>query len=361
MLRFPRGIHLSVLLAILAWAAPSWAETPAPREGDFVIRNFRFVSGETLPELRLHYLTLGRPARDARGRIDNAVLILHGTGGSGRQFLAPQFAGVLYGAGALLDTTRYFIILPDGIGHGRSSKPGDGLRARFPHYDYDDMVAAQHRLVTEHLGVDHLRLVMGTSMGGMHTWVWGEDYPGFMDALMPLACQPVAIVGRNRLWRDMVSDAIRLDPEWRGGEYETEPRAGLREALDLLLIAGSAPLQMQKNLATRDTVDRYLESYRSSRLPSLDANDLLYQIDASRHYDPSPRLGQIRARVMFVNSADDFINPPELGIAEREIQKVKGARFVLLPISDQTRGHGTHTWAAVWKQYLAELLAGTAK
>jgi homoserine O-acetyltransferase len=361
MRRFLRGFCLSALLATPAWVAPLRAETSAPREGDFVIRNFQFVSGETLPELRLHYLTLGRPIRDARGHTDNAVLILHGTGGSGRQFLAPQFAGVLYGAGALLDTLRYFIILPDGIGHGRSSKPSDGLRARFPHYDYDDMVAAQYRLVTEHLGVDHLRLVMGTSMGGMHTWVWGETHPGSMDALMPLACQPVAIVGRNQLWREMAVDAIRLDPEWKGGEYSSEPRAGLHEALDLLLIAGSAPLQMQKSLATRDSVDRYLEGYRNSRLPALDANDLLYQIEASRHYDPSPGLDRIRARVMFVNSADDFINPPELGIAEREIQKVKGARFVLLPISDQTRGHGTHTWAALWKQYLAELLADTAK
>jgi homoserine O-acetyltransferase len=359
--RVVRSVCLSPWLAVLVWAMPSWAESPAPREGDFVIRNFHFVSGETLPELRQHYLTLGQPARDARGHIDNAVLILHGTGGSGRQFLAPQFAGVLFGPGALLDTTRTFIILPDGIGHGRSSKPSDGRHAHFPHYDYDDMVTAQYRLVTEHLGVQHLRLVMGTSMGGMHTWVWGETYPDFMDALMPLACLPVAIVGRNRLWRDMAMDAIRQDPEWKDGEYAAEPRQGLRAALDLLLIAGSAPLQMQKTLATRDSVDRYLEGYRNTRLPSLDANDLIYQVDASRHYDPSPRLDRIRARVMFVNSADDFINPPELGIAEREIQKVNGGRFVLLPISDQTHGHGTHTWAAVWKQYLAELLAGTAK
>jgi homoserine O-acetyltransferase len=355
------GICLGLALATLAWVVPSRADTPMPPEGDFVIRDFHFASGETLPELRLHYLTLGRPARDPRGRIENAVLILHGTGGSGRQFLAPQFAGVLFGAGALLDTTRTFIILPDGIGHGGSSKPSDGLRSRFPRYDYDDMVTAQYRLVTEGFGVEHLRLVMGTSMGGMQTWMWGEAYPDVMDALMPLACLPVAIVGRNRLWRDMAIDAIRQDPEWKDGEYAAEPRVGLRSALDLLLIAGSAPLQMQKSLATRDSVDRYLETYRSNRLPSLDANDLIYQIDASRHYDPSPRLDRIRARVMFVNSADDFINPPELGIAEREIQKVKRGRFVLLPISDQTHGHGTHTWAAVWKQYLAELLAGTAK
>jgi len=355
----PRAALLAALLCCAA--TPSRAQTSAPREGDFIARDFRFHSGETLPELKLHFLALGRPARDAAGRVTNAVLILHGTGGSGRQFLAPQFAGVLFGPGAPLDTTRCFIILPDAIGHGRSSKPSDGLRARFPHYDYDDMVAAQHRLVTEGLDVHHLRLVMGTSMGGMHTWVRGESFPDLMDALMPLACQPVAIVGRNRVWRAMVMDAIRSDPDWKGGEYTTQPRAALRTALDLLLLAGSAPLHMQKSLATRDSADRYLESYTASRLPALDANDLLYQVDASRDYDPSPRLQSITAPVMFVNSADDFINPPELGIAEREIQKVKRGRFVLLPVSDQTRGHGTHTWAAVWKTYLEELLRESAR
>ncbi|MEK7330014.1 MAG: alpha/beta fold hydrolase [Candidatus Eisenbacteria bacterium] len=357
MRRHPRRGLVVLLVAILASVATRSLAQPSPaREGDFIVRDFRFGSGETLPELRLHYLTLGRPARDAAGHVANAILILHGTGGSGRQFLAPQFAGVLFGPGALLDTTRYYVVLPDGIGHGRASKPSDGLHMRFPRYDYDDMVAAQYRLVKEHLGVAHLRLVMGTSMGGMHTWVWGETHPDFMDALMPLACQPVAIVGRNRLWREMVMEAIRDDPEWKGGEYSAQPRAGLRTALDLLLIAGSAPLQMQRNLATRDSADRYLRNYVATRMPTTDANDLLYQVDASRNYDPSPRLETIQAPVMFVNSADDFINPPELGIAERVIARVKRGRFVLLPVSDQTRGHGTHTWAAVWQQYLAELL-----
>jgi homoserine O-acetyltransferase len=337
------------------------ARQVAAREGDFVVRDFRFASGETLPELRLHYLTLGAPARDAQGHVANAVLILHGTGGSGRQFLAPQFAGVLFGAGAWLDTTRYYVILPDGVGHGRSSKPSDGLHARFPHYDYDDMVAAQHRLVTEHLGIDHLRLVMGTSMGGMHTWVWGETYPGFMDALLPLACLPVQILGRNRVWRQMVMDAIRSDPDWKGGEYAMQPPAAVRLALDMLLIAGSAPLQMQKALASRDSADKYLAGYVKTRSATLDVNDLLYQVDASRDYDPSPRLGTIVAPLVHVNSADDFINPPELGIAEREIQKVKHGRFVLLPASEQTHGHGTHTWAAVWQQYLGELLKASAR
>jgi homoserine O-acetyltransferase len=350
------------LAGVLAFAAVSaHAQQVTPQTGDFIARDFHFKSGESMPELRLHYMTLGKPARDAQGRVTNAVLILHGTGGSGRQFLAPQFAGVLFGPGQLLDTNRYFIILPDGIGHGASSKPSDGQHARFAQYDYDDMVAAHYRLVTEGLGVNHLRLVMGTSMGCMHSWVWGETYPDFIDALMPLACLPVQIAGRNRVWRKMVMDAIRSDPEWKGGDYTAEPRAALRNALDLLLIAGSAPLQMQKNFPTRDAADKYLEDYFNTRLPALDANDLLYQVNASRNYDPSPQLDKIKARVMYVNSADDFINPPELGIAEREIKKVKNGRFVLLPISDQTRGHGTHTQAAVWQQYLEELLAASAQ
>ena len=348
---------LGFTIALLLGAAPmTHAQEAIPREGDFLVRGFRFGSGETLPELRLHYLVLGRLQRDTRGHASNAVLVLHGTGGSGRQFLSPQFAGELYGPGQPLDTTRYCVILPDGIGHGRSSKPSDGLHAHFPHYDYDDMVVAQHRLLVEHLGVNHLRLVMGTSMGGMHTWVWGETYPGFMDALMPLACNPVAIVGRNRLWRSMIVDAIHSDPQWQGGEYATEPRAGLRTAQDLLLVAGSAPIFMQNTLTTRDTVDRWLASRLNAALATLDANDLLYQVEASRHYDPSPLLGAITAPVMFVNSADDFINPPELGIAEREVAKVKRATFVLIPASERTRGHGTHTWAALWKERLVELL-----
>src|SRR5712664_2520924 len=325
-------------------------------EGEFVAKDFKFRDGETLAELRLHYATLGKPVRDAAGRVTNAVMLLHGTGGSGAQFLQPQFAGELFGAGQLLDTAKYYIILPDGIGHGKSSKPSDGLHAKFRQYDYDDMVAAHHALL-QHLGVEHLRLILGTSMGCMHSFVWGETYPEFMDALMPLACQPAQIAGRNRIWRKMVMDAIRNDPEWKGGEYAAEPKQGLRTALDLLLIAGSAPLLMQKTLPTRDAADKYLDEYFATRMAGLDANDLLYQVAASRNYDPQPGLEKIRARVMYVNSADDFINPPELGIAEREIRRVAGAKFVVIPISDATHGHGTHTWAAVWKGYLAELLA----
>jgi homoserine O-acetyltransferase/O-succinyltransferase len=341
----------AVLLALCAGAAGA-------AERDVVLRDFTFRSGEKLPQLRIHVTTFGAPRRE-RGHVANAVLILHGTGGTGHQFLIPQFAGVLFGPGALLDTTRYFVVLPDNIGHGRSSKPSDGLHARFPHYDYDDMVEAQYRMLAP-LGVDHLRLVMGTSMGAMHTYVWGETHPGFMDALMPLACLPVAIVGRNRMWREMIANAIREDPAWMNGEYASEPTQALRTALDLLLIAGSAPLAMQAAMGTRDSVDRYLQRAEQTRLGTLDANDLLYQIEASRTYDPSPNLERIRAPLLHVNSADDFINPPELGIMEREIARVPHGRFVLIPASASTHGHGTHTWAAIWQDQLAKLLEESA-
>jgi homoserine O-acetyltransferase/O-succinyltransferase len=263
---------------------------------------------------------------------------------------------VLFASGGLLDPAKYFIILPDGIGHGKSSKPSDRLHARFPHYDYDDMVAAQYAFVTQALHVNHLRLVMGTSMGCMQSFMWAETYPDFMDALMPLACLPVQIAGRNRMWRKMVMDAIRNDPAWAGGEYKNEPQMALRTTADLLIIAGSAPHQMQKTYWTREAADKYVEDSVGRDLATLDANDLLYQVDASRNYDPSGALEKITARVMWINSADDFINPPELGIAEREAKRLKNGRFVLIPTSDQTHGHGTHTWAAVWQQYLAELL-----
>jgi homoserine O-acetyltransferase len=309
-----------------------------------------------LPELRLHYMTLGQPARDAAGRVNNAVLLLHGTGGSGRQFLQPQFAGVLFGPGQLLDTSRYFIVLPDNLGHGKSSKPSDSMRAHFPSYEYDDMVAAQHELLEKGLGVTHLRLILGTSMGCMHSWVWAETYPDFMEALMPLACLPAPIAGRNRVWRKMVMDAIRTDPDWKNGDYATEPRAAIRVIVDFLLIAGSAPILMQTSYPTRDAADKYLDEYTARVSATLDANDMLYAVNASRNYDPSRQLEKIAAPVMFINSADDFINPPELGIAEQKIKEVKNGRFVLIPASSQTHGHGTHTWAVVWQQYLKELL-----
>ncbi|MBS0295484.1 MAG: alpha/beta fold hydrolase [Proteobacteria bacterium] len=343
----------------LAQTAPTSAPAPAklaPQPGDFTVKDFKFRSGETLPELRLHYMTLGQPRRDAKGHIVNAVLILHGTGGDGNQFLRPQFADVLFAPGGLLDPARYYIILPDDIGHGKSSKPSDGLRAHFPQYDYDDMVEAEHLLTTKGLGVDRLRLIMGTSMGCMHAFLWGEAWPEGMDALMPLACQPMEIAGRNRAWRRMTIDAIKADPDWKGGDYTTQPQAALRTAEDLLLIAGSAPQQMQKSYPTREKTDAWLEDAVAHGMASLDANDFMYQVASSRSYNPEPGLERITAPVMWVNSADDFINPPEVGMADTLAKRIKHGRYVLIPASDRTHGHGTHTWAAVWQDLLADLL-----
>ena len=327
-----------------------------PKEGDYISHDFHFKSGEMLPELRLHYLSFGTPVRDANGKVTNSVMLLHGTTGSGSQFFNQQFAGVLFGPGQLLDASRYYIVMPDNIGHGKSSKPSDGMHARFPQYDYDDMVAAQHELLEKGLGVNHLRLILGTSMGCMHAWVWGETYPDFMDALMPLACQPVPIAGRNRVWRKMTMDTIRDDPAWKNGDYTTEPVGALKIAAEMFYIAAGSALQMQKQFPARDTTDAAIAEFAKRFIADHDANDLLYAVNASRTYDPSGQLEKITVPVMFVNSADDFINPPELGIAEREIKRVKKGRFVLIPISEQTRGHGTHTSAAVWQQYLKELL-----
>jgi homoserine O-acetyltransferase/O-succinyltransferase len=351
-----------LVLALAAGAAQSAdapQSAPATVEGDYVIPDFRFVSGETLPELRLHFSTLGKPRRDPRGRVVNAVLLLHGTGGSGRGFLADKFAGVLFGKGQPLDASRYYIIMPDAIGHGASSKPSDGLHMRFPRFDYEDMVTAQHSLLTQGLQVDHLRLVIGTSMGCMHTWLWAERYADFMDALMPLACLPVPIAGRNRVWRDLLMDAIRSDTQWMQGEYRSEPVDALRTAAGLLLLASSSPIQMQLALPTGDAADQFVQKYMPREIESLDANDLLYQVGAARDYDPSGGLDKITAPMTWINTGDDFVNPPELAIAEREVKRVKGARFVLLPATDQTHGHSTHSWPAVWQQYLKDLLAAS--
>ena len=357
---------LAVIAVILLIAMPGNAQTAAPAskftplEGEYVLKDFYFPSGETLPELRMHYMTLGKPLGDANGRVTNAVLLLHGSGGSGRQFLQPQFADELFGQGQMLDVNRYYVIMVDNIGHGKSSKPSDGMRAHFPQYDYDDMVRAQYDLLTQGLEVNHLRLILGTSMGCMHSWVWGETYPEFMDALMPLACLPVELAGRNRLWRKMVIEGTKQDPDWRNGDYTTEPRAAVQIDADSLMIAGSAPVLMQKNLPTREQTDKYLDENFKRITATLDANDFLYAVNASRNYSPSAKLRTITAPVMFVNSADDFTNPPELGIAQREIRKVKQGRFVLIPASDQTHGHATHTWAVFWQQYLQELLEESA-
>jgi len=361
----PFGLLLFLLCVITAAVAqgqnPPPRNYPTPVEGDYVIKNFHFRSGETLPELKIHYRTIGTLQTNASGTATNAVLAGHGTGGAGSSLLNPAFANVLFGPGQLLDATKYFIILPDGIGHGRSSKPSDGLHMKFPKYTYDDMVEALHEVLTKKLGVNHLRLVMGTSMGGMQTWVWGEMYPDFMDALMPLASNPVEIAGRNRVWRFMAIDAIKNDPDWMGGEYKTPPMRGLTTAEDLLLLAGSAPLNWQAVAPTRAASEKfYLDRFKPA-VSRLDANDLIYQLDASREYNPQPKLEMIKAPLIAVNSADDFINPPELGIIEREIKRVKRGKFVNIPITDQTRGHGTHTIATIWQSYLKELLDESAK
>jgi homoserine O-acetyltransferase len=345
-----------LILATALFSVMCFAQNyPQPQQGNFIVKDFQFKSGEKLPEVKLHYYTLGTPQKDASGKVRNAVLILHGTTGSGRQFLAPYFAGVLFGPGQLLDATKYFIILPDNVGHGESSKPSDGLHARFPHYEYDDMIELQYRLLTQGLGVNHLRLVMGTSMGGMHTWLWAEQHPDFIDAAMPLASQPVEIAGRNRMFRRMIMDDIRNSPDYNNGDYTQQPR-GMAAAMQIFLVMVSAPVRMQKEEPTGAEADKFLEDYIARGIKSHDANDVLYAFDASRNYNPEPQLEKITAPLTAVNSADDTINPPELKILDKDIQRVKNGKYVLLPITPETRGHGTHTWAAIWKDHLAELL-----
>jgi homoserine O-acetyltransferase len=334
------------------------AEYATPRAGNFVLRNFKFGSGDSLPEVRMHYLTLGQPQRDEQGIVRNAILILHGTTGSSAQFLRPEFAEELFGPGQPLDATRYYVILPDNIGHGKSTKPSDGLRGRFPRYGYRDMITAQQRLLTEGLGVNHLRLVMGTSMGGMHTWLWGQMYPDFMDALMPMACVPAQISGRNRVWRRIIIDAIRTDPEWNNGDYKGQPRS-LRTALQMMYLMSSNPVRRLAESPTLATADEALDRYIEERAAAADANDMLYAFEASYDYDPGPGLEKIRAPVLAINSADDLINPPELGILEREISRAQNGRAIVLPLSDKTQGHGTHTTAALWKQFLSEFMERT--
>ncbi len=347
-------------LCILAASFAFAVDYPAPTEGDYTIRDFKFSSGETLPELRLHYRTLGKPEKDAQGKTTNAILIMHGTTGSGAQFIRPEFAGELFGKDQPLDATKFFIVLPDGIGHGKSSKPSDGMHAKFPHYGYLDMIEAQYRLLTEGLGINHARLVMGTSMGGMHTWLWGELHPDFMDALMPLASLPTEISGRNRAWRRTVIDAIRDDPAWNGGEYKTQP-PGLRTAAEMLWFMSSNPVLRQKEAPTLAKTDEVLHKFVEQIVKTDDANDVLYALEASRDYDPGPNLEKIRAPLLAINSADDLINPPELGILEREIKRVPHGRAIVMTLTEKTRGHGSHTVAALWKDQLVELLKETEK
>lgn len=353
---------LVVALLALAWAGGASAQSDYSaqlREGDVVLRDFRFGSGERMAELRIHYATLGTPRRDSRGAVVNAVMVLHGTGGSGRQFLQPQFANELFGPGQPLDIARYYIILPDGIGHGKSSKPSDGLRMRFPRYDYDDMVEAQRRMLSEGLGVGRLRLLMGTSMGCMHIFVWAETHPDFSRALMPTACLPTEIAGHNRMWRKLAIEGIRSDPAWSDGNYSAQPVQGLRTAVSVLQIAGFAPLYLQKAFPTRAAADAYIVDRVAKDLPTRDANDLIYQLEASRTYDPWPKLERIRAPLVWINSADDFINPADYGIAEDAARRLKTGRYILLRATSDTRGHSTHSWAKFWRQELIDLLART--
>ncbi|MGB6365845.1 MAG: alpha/beta fold hydrolase, partial [Thermoanaerobaculia bacterium] len=277
----------------------------------------------------------------------------------GQGFLSENLAGQLFGPGQLLDAERYYLVLIDAIGHGKSSRPSDGLAMRFPKYNYDDMVRAQYRLLTEHLGVDRLRLVMGTSMGGMQTWVWGYTYPDFMEALMPLASLPVEIAGRNRMMRKMIIDSIMLDPAWNGGEYD-EPPYGLTAAAHMLVMMVSSPLYWQQVAPTREEAEAYLAARLERYVGGLEANDMIYQFDSSRDYNPSPHLERIEAPLLAINSADDQVNPPELGILEREIQRVPHGRAIVLPITEETRGHGTHSLPVIWGAYLEELLEPSA-
>ena len=367
-------MRIALALALSAFAtvaarpaqAQTMSTTPAPQRPQtqwpvkdelYIAHDFKFGTGETLPELKLHYLTLGSPHRNAAGHVDNAVLLLHGTGGNRHTLLNPLFSNVLFGPGQPLDTTKYFLIFPDDIGQGDSSKPSDGLKMKFPHYDYDDMVRSQHQMLLEGLHVDHLRLVMGTSMGCMQSFVWGETYPGFADALMPLACLPAEIAGRNRMMRYMAIENIKRDPAWDNGNYTTEPLNGIRTANEMLFVMGSAPLVLQKAAPTRAAAEKYIDNYLERTTAHVDANNMIYYMDSSRNYNPEPNLSRITVPVMYINSADDYINPPELGIAEKLTRKMPHAQFVLIPISDQTHGHGTHTQAAIWKDYLIKLLA----
>jgi homoserine O-acetyltransferase/O-succinyltransferase len=341
--------HLAAgLLLSLAASAAGAQGYPAPVEGDFVARDFRFHTGEVMPELRLHYRTIGKPTGEP-------VLILHGTTGSGASMLSPAFAGELFCPGQPLDAASYFIILPDAIGHGKSSKPSDGMRAKFARYNYDDMVAAQYKLLTEGLKVGHLRLVLGNSMGGMESWIWGVSYPQFMDVLVPMASQPTEMSSRNWMMRRLIIDAVRNDPDWNNGNYATPPRALRAASVFFGIATNGGTLAYQKLAPTREKADRLLDARLAAPFTA-DANDTLYQWDASRDYNPSVGLERIEAVLLAINSADDERNPPETGIMERELKRIKNARLLLIPASNDTSGHGTTSFAKFWKHVVGELL-----
>jgi len=324
------------------------ADYPTPKEGDWVVRDFRFHTGEVLPELRLHYTTVGAPTGEP-------VLILHGTTGSGASMLTPAFAGALFGPGQPLDASRYYVILPDAIGHGKSSKPSDGLRTGFPKYNYEDMVDAQYRLVTEHLGLRHLRLVLGFSMGGMETWIYAQKYPGHMDIAVPMASVPTEMSGRNWMLRRLIIDSIRNDPEWMNGNYSRPLRSAQFSSVFFALATNGGNQALQKAAPTRQKADDILNQRLSAPFTA-DANDVLYQWDSSRDYNASSGLERIQAALLAINSADDERNPPELGVLDREIKRVKNGRVLLIPASDQTAGHGTVLQAKFWQIELGEML-----
>ena len=345
-------IRVAVAFVLALIAAPAVAaDYPAPKQGDWIARDFKFHTGEVMPELRLHYTTIGEPS-------GQPVLVLHGTAGSGAGQLTPAFAGELFGSGQPLDAAKYYVILPDGIGHGKSSKPSDGLRTKFPRYDYADMVDAQYRLLKEGLGVSHLRLVIGNSMGGMHTWLWGERYPDFMDALVPMAAQPTAMSSRNWMMRRLITDTIRNDPDWKDGNYTTQPRA-LKAAVVFFGVATSGgTLAWQKLAPTREKADKLLDERLAAPFTA-DANDTLYQWDSSGDYDAAPGLARITAPLLAINAADDERNPPETGLMEGALKQVRNGRLYLIPASAETRGHGTTGMAKFYSQPLAEWLQGT--
>jgi homoserine O-acetyltransferase len=357
-MKIPSLILIGLFFSVFTKAQQSF---PSPLEGDFSTSNFEFESGEKLDHLNLHYATLGKPVIGKNGLVKNAILVMHGTTGSSKDLLTERFSGHLFGPGQILDASRYYIVFTDAIGHGKSSRPSDGLHMKFPKYTYKDMVKAQYILLTEGLKVNHLRLAIGTSMGAMHTWVWGYTYPDFMDALMPLASLPVEIAGRNRMMRKMAINLIEMDPEWKGGEYTQEPKLGLSGAISSLIFMSSSPLQMQKTAPTRVQAEELLDKTETRYLSILDANNVIYAFDASRNYNPDPYLDKIKAPLLAINSADDEVNPPELGIMEKEIVKVAKGKYILLPISDQTSGHGTHSNPVVWGQYLKQFMADTEK
>lgn len=350
-----RFLARTIVAAAFALAASSASAQsyPAPKEGTWIAKDFKFHTGEVMPELKLHYTTVGNPSGEP-------VLVLHGTSQSGTAMLSPAFAGELFGPGQPLDAAKYFLILPDGIGHGKSSKPSDGLRGWFPHYNYDDMVLAQYRLVTEGLGIKRLRLVIGNSMGGMHTWIWGTTHPDFMDALVPMASQPTEMASRNWMMRRLIIDSIRSDPEWKDGNYTTQPKAFRTANVFYGIATNGGTLAFQQMAPTREAADKLLNE-RLASPTGADANDFLYQWDSSRDYNPSPNLERIKAMLLAINSADDERNPPETGIMERELRRVKNARLYLVPASADTRGHGTTASAKWWKHQLQELLQTAPK